>query len=405
MTVLGGLAAFFIYKRRQERQHANDLNLRKLVELTGASSAEGPLIAMLVRIKEFTGAHRAYIYMFDSHQETLHAIGEKADLRALTRYEYVSIANSKYLELIHGTRSIIIDEDYLHPPRPDVIIDPNIIQEGNLCSICIPIVAENEVLGMLPLIYNHYRTWDKEDIGLCLSIGRIVGAAVQVQTRLKEEKELSTLRERRRISQELHDSFSQLISALGMRSEAAMITLEDGDFSKIETDLSRIIETTHEIRSILRDEMLSLRNIAEEQKDLLPAIRTCVERFKTLSNIPVELLDQDAESPLIVSSYTGNQFIWILQECLSNVRRHSNAGRVVVTVAKTAYHLSLKVEDDGQGFDQASVPENRLGLQIICERAQDVGGRIAIHSAIDQGTCIEVVLPIISLKNEDDDGT
>ncbi len=409
LAVLGGLAVFFIYRRQQERKyreiaarlerlHAEDLNLWKLVELIGESSADEALISMLTYIKGFTGAHRAYIYLFDTHQEVLHAIAETGDMNALVKYKSFTIVGNKFAEEVRSKEPLIV-EDLLHPD-PDYILDPNLIEEGNRCMMIIPIIAEDEVLGRLTLVYADYRSWNAEEMEEFLWLGRIVGTAVRTATRLEQVKELTMLQERRRISQDLHDSFSQLISALSMRSEAAMLTYEEGNFKKIQTDLGRIIETTHEIQGVLRNEMLSLRNIAEDQKDLLPPIRDCIERFKLLSNIPVEFLAQDVESPLIVPSYTGNQFIWVLQECLSNVRRHSNASRVQVTVSKNLRHLNLKVEDDGRGFDQASVSENRLGLQIIRERAQDVGGTIAIHTEIDQGTSIEVNLPILTLKGD-----
>jgi signal transduction histidine kinase len=101
---------------------------------------------------------------------------------------------------------------------------------------------------------------------------------------------------------------------------------------------------------------------------------------------------------VIVPAQVGSQFLRILQEGLSNVRRHSQASQVVIRTRLCGQRLCLEIEDNGRGFDPATVSPEHLGLQVMQERARDVGGRISIQSIVEGGTRIQVELPIIPMQ-------
>jgi signal transduction histidine kinase len=84
----------------------------------------------------------------------------------------------------------------------------------------------------------------------------------------------------------------------------------------------------------------------------------------------------------------------IVQEALTNVRRHAAAGSAEVTLERTATHVSVRVRDDGRGFDPAAVPEDRFGLEGLRQRCRLMGGEPRITTAPGRGTTIEVSLPI-----------
>src|SRR5690606_18193193 len=83
-----------------------------------------------------------------------------------------------------------------------------------------------------------------------------------------------------------------------------------------------------------------------------------------------------------------------LQEALTNAERYSQASRVRVRVTEHDDCLELEIEDDGVGFDRTRVPPDRFGLRGITERAELVGGRAEIDSAVGRGTRIHVTLPL-----------
>jgi signal transduction histidine kinase len=88
----------------------------------------------------------------------------------------------------------------------------------------------------------------------------------------------------------------------------------------------------------------------------------------------------------------------IVQECLTNARRHSECDTVRIRLMRQADRLRIEVEDDGIGFDPLQVPPGRFGLRGIQKRAELLRGHVEIDSIPDQGTRIAVSLPLIPGK-------
>jgi NarL family two-component system sensor histidine kinase LiaS len=84
----------------------------------------------------------------------------------------------------------------------------------------------------------------------------------------------------------------------------------------------------------------------------------------------------------------------ITQETLANAARHSHAGSVNMALVYDADKVSLRIEDDGSGFDVAQKPKG-VGLRSIKERAESVGGTFVLESSPGKGTRIEVIIPIV----------
>jgi signal transduction histidine kinase len=83
-----------------------------------------------------------------------------------------------------------------------------------------------------------------------------------------------------------------------------------------------------------------------------------------------------------------------VQQALTNAIRHSNATTIAVHLTRSADALSLRVEDDGDGFDPATVSSDRFGLLGMRERARLLGGTLMVESAPAQGTVIDVRIPL-----------
>jgi signal transduction histidine kinase len=86
----------------------------------------------------------------------------------------------------------------------------------------------------------------------------------------------------------------------------------------------------------------------------------------------------------------------IIQEALTNIRKHAWAKQVKVTLKEAPGCLQFLIEDDGVGFDGDSVPSPRqtFGLDIMAERAAEINGRVDIHSTPGQGTKVRVEVPL-----------
>jgi two-component system nitrate/nitrite sensor histidine kinase NarX len=96
------------------------------------------------------------------------------------------------------------------------------------------------------------------------------------------------------------------------------------------------------------------------------------------------------------------QLLRILQEAFTNIRKHAHAGRAQVVFAVENDCLNINVQDDGWGFDPATVAEDsdaHVGLRVMRERAAEIGGSIQVHSETGKGTRVVISMPITKRWN------
>lgn len=109
------------------------------------------------------------------------------------------------------------------------------------------------------------------------------------------------------------------------------------------------------------------------------------------------------ECCLDIPEQVSCQLLRIIQEALSNVRKHAQARKVLLICSRVEDQMLVEIEDDGRGFPLESMEgKNRdsYGLQIMRERAESIGGRLAIDSRVGKGTRVEVYCPLAELPGE-----
>ncbi|HEV8660487.1 MAG TPA: ATP-binding protein, partial [Thermoanaerobaculia bacterium] len=119
-----------------------------------------------------------------------------------------------------------------------------------------------------------------------------------------------------------------------------------------------------------------------------------LERWKEQTGISTELM---IDGDLRVRPAVELQLVRIVQEALTNVRKHARASRVTVALHKTAGRIVATVTDDGIGFDPSAKIRGdfpRLGLATMRERAESVGGSVAVESTRGAGTTVRFELPL-----------
>lgn len=206
--------------------------------------------------------------------------------------------------------------------------------------------------------------------------------AVAVNAALEEEKA--------RVARELHDELAQSLTALKMDTiwvrdnAAAPETLS----AKL-TDMLEVLDTTiAATRRIAAD----LRPMLLDDLGLVPAIEWLVGHFTQRCSVACKL---SADEALELQEPYATAVFRIVQESLANVAKHAGATEVAVTIDKVPRAVTLTVRDNGCGFS-TTAPRKRqsLGLMGLRERAELLGGRVAIDSAPGQGTCVEAHIPL-----------
>jgi signal transduction histidine kinase len=199
-------------------------------------------------------------------------------------------------------------------------------------------------------------------------------------------------RERRRISRELHDEAGQLLLYLRLQLEQAE-RLTPREWPDLRNTLAEARDlagrTVGEIRRILSD----LSPAVLEQLGLGAAVRQLVNRFRQPRGIHVTL-DLPKLRPL--SRQTELIVYRLVQECCSNIARHSNASNVNLSLRTADGVLRLRIEDDGVGFqvEEALSRNGSFGLAGMRERVALAGGRFAVESLPGRGARISIDLPL-----------
>lgn len=261
-------------------------------------------------------------------------------------------------------------------------------------GVVVSIHADGRHLGAVLLCFDGPWSLTDERKEFLAAAGRILGNAVyrwQVGTR---ERELGALEERRRLGDELHVDLSQQVAAIGLHVGVMELDATARDLDALVADVPRMRELVTVLGSSLRHQMLGLRADAELMDGSFhEQVRSHVDSFERQSAIPATLECPDPcgdDVPLAVAA----QLIRVLQEALANVHLHAMASRVVVTLRVSSTRIRLEVEDDGNGFDPTSVPDSRLGVQIMRERMQQVDGVVDFGRSAAGGTRVTAEAPM-----------
>jgi signal transduction histidine kinase len=220
------------------------------------------------------------------------------------------------------------------------------------------------------------------------------GIAIQNARLHQRVQELAVVDERLRISRDLHDGIIQSIYAVGLTLEDVpdlMIEDRAEATARIDRAIDRLHTTIRDIRTFI----VGLEGPAD--LTLVEAIEAVVAEIPPAPDLDIELDLGPADAVQgRLSAEASHELLQIVREALSNTARHSGATHATLSLRAAADGLTLRVEDDGRGFDPAKpLAPGHLGLANLRERAGAVGGRISIDSRPGKGTRIIVRLPIL----------
>jgi signal transduction histidine kinase len=194
----------------------------------------------------------------------------------------------------------------------------------------------------------------------------------------------------------MHDGMAQVLAYVNTKAQAVKEFLRQGRAEEAAAQLEQLAAAAREVYSDVREGILALRTPMGPDRSLAEALRGFLERWEEQSGISSELtMDRDVCLP------PGHelQLLRIVQEALSNIRKHSGAGSAWVELRHADRELRVRIEDDGSGFDpQARTGSGlpRFGMAIMRERAQAIGGSLHIESAPGRGTRVSVEIPLTS---------
>lgn len=237
----------------------------------------------------------------------------------------------------------------------------------------------NEVIGQLLLLHD---------------VTELKRAQAQI---LEQQKVLATLKERQCLARELHDGIAQILGYLNMQAQTAGKQLHDGDKEKVESLLGRIAEVSKDAHADVRESILNLRTGFDPNLSLMAALKKHIDRFQADYGIKAEFSVSDRIGDNVFDPSTEVQLMRVIQEAMTNCRKHSGARFLKVDVTLDGSKAFVTVSDDGKGFDAGCLEREgcaHFGLVFMRERMEQIGGSFKIDSIPGSGTILKLAVPV-----------
>jgi len=197
--------------------------------------------------------------------------------------------------------------------------------------------------------------------------------------------------ERQRLSRQMHDGPAQALSNFILQTEIAM-RLMDIDAGQARDELNNLKASAMGTFQKVRNFIFELRPMMLDDLGLAPTVRRYADAFKEQAGLDMNVTITGHERRL--EPYLEVMLFRAIQELLGNAARHSQATLVKITVDLGEDRIRVSVDDNGRGFDADSVQQgNSLGLKLIRERTEMLGGSFEIDSAVGKGARILFAVP------------
>ena len=205
---------------------------------------------------------------------------------------------------------------------------------------------------------------------------------------------MAVIKERQRISRELHDSLAQTLGYLHLQLADLERGIAAGERVQVEARLAELRTVARGAYEEARQAIFGLRSMVSRSLGLIPTLTEYLHDWNRQTGIAVDLR-VGADEAFTLPPVVEVQLIGIIQEALANVRKHAGARSVVISVERDPTFARVAIHDDGRGFDPGEeAAATSFGIETMRERAEAVGGKLTLSSTPGEGARVEVELPM-----------
>ncbi|MBN2007658.1 MAG: GAF domain-containing sensor histidine kinase [Anaerolineae bacterium] len=257
-------------------------------------------------------------------------------------------------------------------------------------ALMLPLLIKGAVYGVLVLFYIQPQLFSDEDMRL----GGIYGyqaALVLENAQLRTQAEQAAiLEERNRLARDLHDSVTQSLYSLTVLAEAGRRLAKAGDLKRVEEAIARLGEIGQQALKEMRLLVYQLRPLALRSAGLVKALQQRLDTVERRAGVDVSL---SVEGEVVLPSSVEEELYHIVLEALNNVLKHASATALRVSIRAEVSLIIVEVCDNGRGFSFPGEQDTGgIGLVGMQERAERLGGELAVHSLPGAGTLVRVTL-------------
>jgi signal transduction histidine kinase len=295
-----------------------------------------------------------------------------------------------------GESLVISDPRSLSSP-PDV---RDFLQEHHIQGIMlIPLRIIGAVSGILVVSHDQSeRVFTRDEVLLVETIADDVSRTIEIARIQEQEKKTAAAEERSRLARDLHDAVTQTIYSASLIAESLPVVWERNPEEGIR-NLTKLRQLVRGALAEMRSLLFELRPSALDAADLQTLIVQLGDALTGRTRIPVEVnIQGDSNPPVDVKLAIYR----IAQESFNNIAKHAEANQVFLDMRSDPDYVKLSISDNGRGFDLNDVPEDKLGLSIMSERAEEVGADLEVISSPGQGTQVTLTWHVSdsSLRSE-----
>lgn len=257
--------------------------------------------------------------------------------------------------------------------------------------VSIPIRLHDRVMGEVDLFFHAQIELAEAERSLLDAMTVQLAGAMENLRLNALGMEAAVSQERGFLARELHDSIAQSLAFLKIQVQLMRDALARGDAERVQHVLGEIDVGVRESYGDVRELLMHFRTRTNTE-DIEPALMTTLRKFEHQTGLMTTLTMHGDGLPLAPDVQV--QVLHIVQEALSNVRKHARAGQVWLDVHKQP-QWRLEVRDDGLGFQgpEGGVDETHVGLRIMAERAERLGAGFEVLSMPGRGTSVILTLP------------
>ena len=261
---------------------------------------------------------------------------------------------------------------------------------GYQSLVSVPIRLQQRLLGEVDLFFRSPVTLTDDEVALLDALASHLASALEGLRAAALEREAAVGEERALLARELHDSIAQSLAFLKIQVQLLRTATQRGQTDKV---LSIVDELDVGVRESINDvrELLVHFRTRTNTDDIEQALQETLQKFEHQTGLPTSLEVRGEGLPLPADVQV--QVLHVVQEALSNARKHADASHIALEVRK-GQRWRFVVKDDGAGFDvRETRGTSHVGLKIMRERAARIGAEVAIVSDPGKGTTVTLTLP------------
>jgi signal transduction histidine kinase len=365
---------------------ANALN-RVSVATASLSDVDDVLDAVVVYARDLLGADVAVLLLEGSDG--------RLELRAASGPPGAIVAPAGLAASTPAAQPVRTGGDTASPHPADAIL-PFVDPARAVVRLSAPLQRGGQTIGLLAIGGATVRGFDADQVETLASLANQATIALE-HARLEDRlRELAVVEERERIARELHDGIAQVLGYVNTKSQAIDGYLAHGRVDEARRQVAELGAAARAVYVDVREAILGLRSPIEPGQGLGAAVQAYAQRVAADSPFVLDLDITDGVRDLRLDGEAEAQVYRIVQEALTNVRKHAAARRVRVSMVVARGQLDVQIDDDGRGFGpQATTGEvARYGLRSMHERAAAIGATLDVRPGWRGGVVVILHLPL-----------